>query len=304
VLLLPLLAGLQHLYPWARPEGLAGEPALQHAAFFLQVPFVLGRLAAYFVVWCILAFFLKRWSVQQDQRGDPSCARKLSALSSVGVLLYVLTISFLSVDLLLSLESGWDSSIIGFLVGTDCLLTALSFIVVIVVLLAKDTPLREALTTDRVHDLGNLLMALVIFWAYIAFAQYLVIWMANLPEEVGWYLRRTQGGWEWVARALMGLHFALPLFLLLFRFIKRSTGSLVVVALFMLLMRWVDLLWTIAPSFRPVLRVHWLDVALPLAMGGLWVAAFAWVLRRQPLLPLHAEVAEDAAQKQGTMNDE
>ncbi|HEY3322335.1 MAG TPA: hypothetical protein VGP72_17870 [Planctomycetota bacterium] len=296
LLLLPLLAGLPHLYQWARPEGLSADPALRHAALFLQVPFVLGRLALYFLIWFALAFLLKHWSVQQDQRGDPACAKKLSGLSAVSVPIYVLTISFFSVDMLLSLEPGWDSSIVGFMIGTDCLLTALAFIIVIVVLLAKDAPLRQALNTERVHDLGNLLMALVIFWAYIAFAQYLVLWMANLPEEVGWYVRRTQGGWEWAARSLMGLHFALPLFLLLFRFIKRSTGSLIAVALFMLVMRWVDLLWTIAPTFRPVLYVHWLDVALPLAMGGLWVAVFGWVLRRQPLLPLHAEVVDHGAE--------
>ena len=296
VLLLPLLAGLQDLYIWARPGLLLNEdPVLHNVAIFHQMHFFFARLAIYFTVWCGISFLLRRWSVQRDRTGDLSLARKAEALSGPGLFAYVLTITFASVDFLCSLEPGWDSTIIGFMIGIDCLLASLAFIIVIAVLLSRTAPLREALTLDRLHDLGNLLLTFVMFWAYVSVSQYIVIWMANLPEEAHWYLHRTEGGWEWIARSLMGLHFALPFFLLLFRFIKRGALSLFCVALGVLVMRVVDLLWLIAPAFRPELRIHWLDVVEPLAMGGIFVAAFAWMLQRQPLLPRHEDAIQHTA---------
>jgi len=303
VLLAPLLLGLSDLYKWARPGVLDEDPALRNVVIFHQIPLFYVRLAIYFSVWCGISFLLKRWSVQRDQSDNPSLMRKAVALSGPGMFAYVVTLTFASVDFLCSLEPGWDSTIIGFMYGTDCLLTSLAFIIVIAVLLAKVSPLREALTTDRLHDLGNLLLTFVMFWAYVSISQYLIIWMGNLPEEAHWYYHRTIGGWEWVARSLMGLHFALPFFLLLFRHVKRGATSLFCVALGVLVMRVVDLLWMVAPAFRPELRVHWLDAVVPVAMGGLFVAALTWVLQRQPLVvpPSGGTVAE--VPSGGTTND-
>jgi hypothetical protein len=285
VLFIPLLLGLPYLYKWARPGVLEGEPELSNVVIFHQMPLFYGRLAIYFIVWLGISFLLKRWSVQFDRSGDLGLSRKVGALSAPGLFLYVFTITFASVDLLCSLEPGWDSTIIGLMVSVDCLLASLAFIVIIAVLLAKVSPLREALTTDRLHDYGNLLLTFVMLWAYVSFSQYLVIWMGNLPEESHWYYHRTVLGWEWIAFILTCLHFALPFFLLLFRYVKRGPMSLVCVALGILVMRVVDLLWMVAPAFRPELKIHWLDFVVPVAMGGIFVAVFTWVLQRQPLLP-------------------
>lgn len=294
ILLIPLLLGLPELYKWARPNSLDDDPALRNVALFHRVPYFYARLAVYFCVWGGISFLLKHWSVQGDRSDDPAPGRKAAALSGPGLFLYVLTITFASIDLLCSLEPGWNSTIIGFMVATDCMLTSMSFIIVMAVLLSKTSPLREALSVDRLHDLGNLLLTFSMFWGYVSFSQYLVIWMGNLPEEAQWYVHRTEGGWEWIARSLMGLHFALPFFLLLFRIIKRNTVSLVCIALGVMVMRVADLLWMIAPPFRPELRIHWLDIVVPVAMGGVFVAMFAAVLKRQPLLPAHAMTGERA----------
>jgi hypothetical protein len=173
-----------------------------------------------------------------------------------------------------------------FIVGQGLL--ALAFVITVGVLLARRPPLRAVFTADRLHDLGNLLLAHVMLWAYIGFSQYLIIWSANLPEETPWYVHRTAGGWKYIAVALIVFHFAVPFLLLLGRAIKRQGPLLVGVAVGLLVMRLVDLFWLVTPSLhhRGVF-VHWLDFLAPIALGGLWVGIFCANLRRRALLPLH-----------------
>jgi len=288
VLFVPFLFGLHHLYEWARPEHVAGDALLQHKAFYLNIPFFLLRTAVYFLVWLGLAYFLDKWSSEHDQTAEPSVLRRLEALSGPGLVLYGGTLSFAAIDWVMSLEPHWYSTIYGLLFMVGQALTTMAFAIIVLSYLANRKPLSEVVQAAHFHDLGNLLLAFVMLWAYVTFSQYLIIWYGNLAEEVPWYLHRTQGGWEWIGLSLVVFHFILPFVLLLSRNAKRRKQVLVKIAAAILFMRLVDLFWLVVPS-PPTsgLHIHWMDVVAPIGVGGLWWAYFCRQLQGRSLLPLH-----------------
>jgi hypothetical protein len=292
LLFVPLLFGLSQLYSWTDPETVAGSELLQHKSVYLNVPFFLGRTVLYFFVWIAMAYFLSRWSLEQDRTAQPALTTRLRRLSAFGLILYVLTATFAAYDWLMSLEPEWFSSIYGLLFIVGQALATLAFAVIVLML----SPNRQALArvmsgsawANQLNDLGNLMLGFVMIWAYISFSQFLIIWSANIPEEAVWYYHRSQGGWQWVGLALILFHFALPFLLLLSRRAKRQGQLLTGLAVFMICMRLVDLFWLVVPAFHQTgLHLHWLDLAAPIAIGGIWLAVFAWLLAGKPLLPLH-----------------
>lgn len=288
LLFVPLLFGLEDLYVWARPEAIAQERIVQAKIPYLSVPFFLVRSVLYFAIWVGLAYLLNRWLRQQERTAAPSLGRRLQRLSAVGILLYVLTMTFASIDWVMSLEPLWFSTIFGLLFVTGQALVTFAFSIVALVLLTRNTSLSHLIRPAQFHDLGNLLLTFVVLWLYMSFSQYLIIWSGNLPEESIWYAHRTQGGWRLVIIAVIAFQFFLPLLLLLFRFVKRREQFLAGVAAMILVMRLVDLFWLVAPAFhRGGLYVHWLDLAAPIGIGGIWMAVFAGLLKERPLLPLH-----------------
>ncbi|MEW5959607.1 MAG: hypothetical protein AB1801_17930 [Chloroflexota bacterium] len=288
LLFVPLIFGLGQLYLWAQPDQVAQFELLQHKAAYLNVPFFIGRTALYFVIWIGLAYLLNRWSLQQDKTGEPALNNRLKSLSAGGLILYVLTVSFASFDWMMSLEPKWFSSIYGVLFIAGQALVTVALAIILMSVIGKSEPLAHWTSAARYNDLGNFLLAFVSFWAYIAFSQFLIIWSANLPEEIPWYISRTNGGWQWVALGLILFHFSLPFALLLSRRVKRQAQILTGIAVFVVLMRLVDLFWLVAPAFHAgQIHVHWLDVAAPIGIGGIWIAFFIWQLKGKSLLPLH-----------------
>ena len=287
LLFLPLLFGMPTLYEWTRPKEVALDEILQNKARYLNVESFQIRAGIYFVIWIILGFVLNRWSSGIDPADEPRRRRKLALLSGPGLILWGLTTTFAAVDWVMSLEPHWYSSMFGVLFMGAQGVSGLSVAIVAAVLLRAYRPWTEVLTTGRLHDLGNLLLAFVMFWSYVSFMQYLIIWSGNLPEETPWYLKRSEGGWQWIGVALIGLHFLVPFLLLLSRDVKRDPRRLVGVAVLLLVMRLVDLFWLVAPTFWPDgLAIHWLYMVTPIAVGGLWLAVFAWRLSARAELPL------------------
>ena len=287
VLFVPLLLGLTTLYDWAQPATVAHDATLQHKQLYLNVPFFLVRAAFYFAVWSVMIWFLNRWSALQDVDATPGLARRLEYLSRGGLLLYSLTMTFASVDWVMSLEPHWFSTIYGILFIGGQVLAALAFAIPVAALLAEGSPFGDVITAEQIHDLGKRLLAFVMLWAYFAFSQFLIIWSGNLPEETPWYLSRLRGGWEWVGVALIAFHFALPFAVLLSRDAKRNAWSLAVIAGAIIVMRAVDLFWLVTPAFEHEgLGFHWLDLTTLIGIGGVWLAVFVWQLRERPLLPL------------------
>ena len=298
LLFVPLLFGLGQLYEWARPDAVAHDEILQHKTAYLNLPFFLIRAALYFALWVGAALTMSRWSELHDVNGDPGIITRLRVLSGPGLAIYVLTITFASIDWVMSLEAHWYSTIYGvhFLGGHA--LAALAFAILVGGSLSQRGRFSEIVTPAHWLDLGNLLLAFVMLWAYFAFSQWLNIWSGKLPEEAVWYTRRNSGGWEWVARLLIVFHFFLPFLLLLLRSTKRRAEFLAVVAGAIIVMRFIDIFWYMMPAFRPGdFSVHWMDIVAPVGIGGLWLTIFLRQLRRVPLLPLQEPYAREVLER-------
>jgi hypothetical protein len=288
VLFLPIVFGMHALYEWTNPSVVAADELLRHKQAYLNVPFFLVRAAIYFFAWNALSYVLNAWSLEQDRTGDPRLARRMQHVSAGGLLVYGLTITFASFDWLMSLEPRWFSTIYGVLIMGGQALSGMAFLIAAIVWLSRRPPLQGVVVPDHLHDLGNLLLAFVMLWAYFAFSQYLIIWSGNLPEEIAWYLHRVQTGWRMIGLALIVFHFAVPFGLLLSRAVKTEARTIVKVAVGILVVRVVDLFWLIAPEFHPQgIAVSWLDVLLPLTLGSIWLGCFAWQLRGRAILPVH-----------------
>jgi len=284
ILFLPIAFGLDSIYPWA-----TSAPADEMRRNYLNVPFFLVRAGIYFALWVGMAWLVNRWSAEEDRTRDPSFARLAQRFSGPALALYGLAVTFAAIDWIMSLEPDWYSTIFGVLVATSQLLPALAVAIAAATWLATRPPLADVASADVWNDLGNLLLAFVMLWTYMSFSQLLLIWAGNLPEEIVWYVHRSEGGWQIIGIALAACYFALPFFLLLSRDIKRRPERLRVVALALVVMSVVHHHWLIAPAFSPgSLRVHWMDVTALFGIGGLWLAAYFRQIEARPLLPVQA----------------
>lgn len=293
----PLLFGLRVLYAWARPGQSDAQILAKHS--YLNLNFFIVREIIYFAVWLALAYFLNKWSQAEEegQAGLPLWIR-MESLSGFGLVLYGLTMTFASVDWVMSLEPKWSSTIYGLIFMVGQMLGALAFAVVMLAWLSDRKPLFEILKPTYFQDLGSFLLTFVMLWAYLQFSQYLIIWGENLTSEIPWYVLRMQGSWGAIGLVLIVLNFALPFFMLLFRHIKRRARLLVIVAGLLLVMRLVDMLWMVLPSFGGAnAPLTWMNVVLPLAMGGIWFAYFLWQLERLPILAVHDQRMETAMEQ-------
>lgn len=300
VLFIPFaILGLGYVYGWVHPhEYTQSEEVIkiiEDKHKYLNVPFFLIRAVIYFAAWLGLMFLLNKWSLEQDRTADRALTRKLKTLSGPGLVLFVLTVTFASFDWVMSLDPEWFSTIFGLLFVAAWTLSAFSFVIMVMAMLSDRPPMGHVVQPRHFHDLGKLLLAFVMLWSYFAFSQWLIIWSGNIPEETRWYLNRIRGGWGVVGMGLIVLHFAFPFLLLLSRGLKRNARALARVGALLLLMRFVDLFWLVVPEYhRGHFGLSWMDIVLPLGIGGLWVAFFAWQLKQRPLLPINDPYLEQA----------
>jgi hypothetical protein len=287
VLFVPVIIGAHSIYhEWMDHEEVAKHPAVQFKASYLNLPFFTVRSLVYFAIWGALAFFLNKWSLAQDRTADNRYTKNMRVLSGPGMVVLIFSVSFAAIDWYMSIEPEWFSTIYGFIYVAAWALSALAFVIAVMARLSREEPMRRIVAPLHFHDLGKLLLALVMLWAYFAFSQFLIIWSGNLPEEITWYLRRIYGGWGYLIVTIGILHFAAPFLFLLSRGIKRDPGKLVLIAILVLIMRAVDLLWMLAPAFQ---HRMWLlmDVAAFIGFGGLWLAFFTWQLGKRSLIPIN-----------------
>jgi uncharacterized membrane protein len=293
LLFIPIVIGMRYLYPWTDAQVVAASEVLQHKSVYLNVPFFIMRAAVFFVIWIVLARLTTRWALQAKYYQDPHQRRNFQRLSAFGLILYVLSMTFASVDWIMSLQPEWYSTIYGLLIVGAQALTGLSFSIALLPWRVKRSPLKEVATPDLYRDLGALLLTTVMVWAYFSFSQYLIMWAGNLPHEITWYLARGRGGWIWLGIAVMVIQFVLPFLVLLSLRAKRNLRALTGLAFAILFSRLLDHFWQVTPAFYPQgLTVHWLDVVMPFALGGFWVAAFLWHLSRTPAL-IEADVEKE-----------
>lgn len=246
-----------------------------------------GRAVIYFAVWLVLMFIFNILSKQQDvNQTDRALRQRFKILAGPGIILYVFAMSFAAIDWVMSLSPHWASTIYGFIFVGGQLISSMAFMIATVVLLFRTEPFSEILQPRHLHDLGKLLLAFVMLWAYFDFSQLLITWSGNQPEEISFYRTRLYGEWGVVALIVVIFHFFVPFFLLLSQDVKRNAKVLPKIAMWLILMRLVDLFWMTRPEFTSSAMPTWLDLLLPIALGGLWLGFFAFNLKQCPLLPL------------------
>jgi hypothetical protein len=285
VLFLPIILGRHYLYGW-----MGGEGVSDRNDWYLNMPFWWLRQAIYFGAWLGMMYVLNKRSDLQDEPSAVGHQPRFQLFSGVGLLVYALTISFASVDWVMSLDPHWGSTIYGMIFMAGEGLSALAFCIIMLTVLTRYSPMREIIKAEQFHDLGKLMLAFVMLFAYFSFSQWLIIWAGNLPEEISWFLNRIHGGWGMVALAIILFHFALPFALLLSKDLKRDGRRMFWLAVLLMFMRLVDIYWYVVPNFAHT-RGHfyfslWYLVA-PIALGGLWLGYFFYNLRQRPILPAY-----------------
>lgn len=297
ILFVPIVLNLPSLYPWANASIVAHSANLMRKAPYLNPRAFAIRALIVFVAWSVLAALMARWSRRRDATEQAAPSRGMSTMSGPGLVLYFVAASIAAIDWMMSREPDWTSTIYGPMIIIGQILSALAILILIASLLAqRGGPMAAALTPDRLNDQGNLLLAFVMLWAYMAFSQFLIIWSGNLADEIPWYLRRTSSGYQWVALALIVFHFAAPFGVLIFRESKRRREILLVVAAVVAAMHVLDLAWLILPAADDpkIGRVVPSDAPLVLAsvvgVGGLWLALFFRILQSAPMIPLRDSI--------------
>jgi len=290
----PLAFGLGHLYPWADPELVATSKFLQYKSPYLNPGFFLARAAVYFAVWTLISNRLVAWSRESDTQGwGAKQVSRISVISHAGLIAWALTMSLAAIDWGMSLEIAWFSHIYGLMFAAAQILTALLLAVIVSARIADHRPITDVLSPDRFHDLGKLMLAFTMVWTYFQLSQYIIMWGSNLPEEVEWYIIRNQGGWEFLTLFLFLFHFVVPFALLLSRARKKKPMSIAGVATLLIVMRYVDIFWWIAPTFsHDHFSIHLMHLTTVLGIGGVFMWAYIGTLSSHPLLAVHEPVIE------------
>lgn len=288
LLFIPIVFGLHDLFHWSHPEAVAADELLQKKEAFLNVPFFLIRATVYLTLWSLFAFLLNKISAKQDVGHDNSMYATMKKISAPGVIVFALTITFASFDWLMSLDAHWFSTIFGVYVFAGAFLAFLSFTVIIITYLRSKGILKDIITVEHYHDLGKLMLGFIIFWAYMGFSQYFLIWYANLPEENYWFLYRWDNSWEPVGMIIIFGHFVIPFIGTLFRAGKRKIGFITGLAVWILIMRYVDLYWLVMPThYRDGLHFSIYDIAPFFAVGGLFLWLFWRNYTSKPVVPVN-----------------
>jgi len=288
LLFIPLFFGLSELYPWRHPDIVAAQELLSKKQSYLNATGFIIRTIAVFAIWITMSRLLLKWSAEQDITVSVAPTRKMRTLSGPGLVIYPITMTFVAVDWIMSMETEWYSTMFPILICIGQILGALSLMILIFAWAVRSTELRTLAGEENFHKIGNLLLAFVMIWAYLAFGQLLVTWSGNLPAEIWWYLHRIAGGWRWVASFIALFQFFVPFFLLLMRPVKKKRHVLAMVAGCVFLSHIVTIWWTIAPSvYTTNFYVSWLTLAAFIGVGGLWWAAFLWNLGKRRLVPLN-----------------
>ena len=304
LLFLPIAIGLTRLYEWTHLS--PTEHVVQHRGWYMTPSGWIGRSIVYFALFGVMAYLLNKWSDNQDRSADYEEAAgwlgRSTAFSGPTMVVYALVVTFAVVDWVMMLDPHFFSTIWGLLYVAGWALSCFSFIVIILAYLIDKAPMNRVLGRRHFHDLGKLMLALVMVWAYFNFSQFLIIWSGNIPEETGWFLTRMTGGWGYIAWALILFHFAFPFLVLLKQDLKRHAPRLAAVGIFILFLRLVDMFFMIGPSPRidthglaqGAFIVSWMDFVAPIAVGGIWLWYFFGQLIRRPLVPVMDPFLESA----------
>ena len=292
-IIVPALLGNDTLYEWANHAHVEADHVLHHKAKYLSSGFLLVRFLFYFVFWALLARYFHKASLAQDQSGAPDSRKRMQAVAGPGMIVFALTLTFAAIDLVMTLEPHWFSTIFGVYYFASCVLAVHSALILLAKWLQSQGRLTKSVTVEHYHDLGKFLFAFIVFWAYIGFSQFMLMWYANMPEETVWYKQRFEGEWGTLAWALLFLHFVIPFFGLLSRQVKRHGRALVFWAVWVLAVVYLDMYWMVVPVLSPeVVPFGLIDLAALIGMAGVLVAAVAYQAQKVVLVPVKDPLLE------------
>lgn len=304
LLFIPLAVGVgtRSAFEWTHLP--ATDYVMEHRGLYMVPWFWIVRSAIYFTLWGVMVYLLNKWSLEQEATTSVEDSRlvleKASRFSGPTLVIYCLVVTFAAVDWMLMLEAHWFSTIWGLLFVAGWALSCYCFVVFILANMADKSPMDGVVGKRHFHDLGKLMLALTMVWAYFNFSQFLIIWAGNLPEETGYFLTRMKGGWGYMGVALVVFHFAFPFLVLLQQDFKRRARWLASLAVFILVMRLVDMFYIIGPSPRiaggekGAFLISWLDFVGPVAVGGIWLWWFFGELMKRQIVPVKDPYFEGA----------
>ena len=285
IFFIPILFGMHDLYHWTHPA--AADKVLQHKVGYLNIPFFMIRSLIYFAAWYLIARSLYKSSLDLEHADPVERIKRMRKVSAIGVIVFALTVTFAAIDWIMSLEPHWYSTIFGAYIFSGSLIGALSFFILIGLYLRKKNILQDVITTEHYHDLAIMIFGFIIFWGYMGFSQYFLMWYANIPEETIYYLKRWEGTWKIFSLTLVLGHFALPFVLLLPRAMKRNLTFLKILAVWLLIMHWIDVYWMVMVNHSPQgIHLHWIDAALFIGLGGIVFGVFWKFFSAHPLVPV------------------
>ncbi len=295
VLFIPVLFGIHALYHWSHPEAVAQDAALQHKSAYLNTPFFIVRTTVYGGIWILFAWRLLKVSTDQDARHTESITSRMKRLSAPGMVLFAFTLSFAGFDWLMSLDAHWYSTIFGVYVFSGSLLAILAAVTLVALYLRDHGILTETITVEHYHDLGKLMFGFTIFWAYIAFSQFMLIWYGNIPEETLWYKHRwDEPGWQVISVILLVGHFIVPFLALITRAAKRNLRVLRATAIWLLVIHFLDLYWIVLPSYNHGLHISWMDLTTLAGVGGIFLWYFWRQMTARPVIPVNDPRLEES----------
>lgn len=284
---IPIALSLPSLYSWARPEAV-NDAIIQHKAAWLNPEGFWIRAVCYFALWLFLAFRLARLSRLQDTTGDGSLFGRMQTTAGPGIVFLGITATFAAIDWMMSLDPHWFSSLYGAAFLSGMALSGISFSVVMVAWLARREPMIHVVHSGHLHDLGKLVFAFTAFWGYLTVSQLIIIWSANMPEEITFYLNRVHGPWKTISIVVVVAHFVLPFLFLLSRDIKRRAGLLIPIGMWMVVVRWIEVEWQISPMLSHGDATHfpplWMDALAFVGLGGIFLYVFFGMLKKAPVL--------------------
>lgn len=300
LLFVPLLFGLDRLYPWTAPEAVTEGHGFNPA--YLNAPFFIIRAAIYFAIWFGMAWLLTRMAERTDIEADPIAHRRLQRFSAFSLIVLVLTVTFAMIDWVMSLYENWYSAIFGLLMVAGFVLIALAFALLIrPILINREGKGAYSVPPPVFRDLGAILFTSVMMWAYLHFSQYLIIWGGNIPREAAWYAARNTGGWEFLAFFLIVFQFALPFAALLSVRVKENPVLLAALGAIILFTGLLETFWLVMPAFYPGnLTVNFFDILLPLVLSAVWIAAFLFHFRRTPGSSVYESLPTEMGQERRT----
>ncbi|MEE8577132.1 MAG: hypothetical protein V3T31_07735 [candidate division Zixibacteria bacterium] len=287
ILVIPILWGMHDLYHWSHADVVAQDELLQAKAGYLNPTFFTIRSVAYFLIWSVLATLLHSTSLKQDEGHSDALTQKLRKISAPGMILFALTVSFSSFDWMMSLDAHWYSTIYGVYWFSGSFVGILCFMVLLGLYQRQKSVLDKTVTLEHYHDLGKLIFGFTVFWAYMGFSQYLLIWYANIPEETVWFTHRWNGGWKWMSLTLVFGHFTIPFLALMTRAAKRNLIVLGTAAVWLLIMRWVDIYWLTFPTlYEHGPEFSWMDISTLAGVGGIFLWFFWRKYTANPVIPI------------------